>query len=180
MDAVTPALQDAPVGVPRWSAQELADREAVLEVLHHYCYCVDHKHPDRVADEVFAPDAVDDHAYATWTGREELREAFRWICAHFAATAHLLANPRIRVEGDVAHSHVHVTAWHWMPGGSRREADFVVVGTYEDELRRLEEGWRIVHRRFRRVGPTPSALGELPDFLRRYGPDLEREAGATA
>lgn len=159
------------VGVPVQSADELADRMAIVDVLQHYCYCVDNNLPDAIAEEVFAPDAIDDHAYDRWEGREQLRAAFTAIVNRFTATAHLLSNLRVRVEGDRATTHCYVTAWHWLPGGDEPETDFVVVGTYEDNLRRSDEGWRITFRRFRRVGPTPTALGPLPDFLRRYQPN---------
>ncbi len=170
-DAASDRAVHVGVGVPDGSLAVLADRQAVLDVLHHYCYCVDHRLPNGIADEVFSPDAVDDHGFDRWEGREQLRAAFTSIVERFTATAHLLANPRILIDGDRATSHCHVTAWHWLPGGASHEADFVMVGTYEDELRRLDEGWRITFRRFRRVGPTPTASGQLPDFLRRYRPD---------
>ncbi len=174
-----PSSDGRPVGDPAVWAAGQADRAAVLDVLHHYCHCVDTRDPDGIADQVFAPDGVDDHGFGRWVGREPIREAFTSIVARFAATAHLLSNVRVTVDGDEAHARSHVTAWHWLPGSTSGQVDFVMLGTYEDHLVRLREGWRIGHREFRRLGPTPTTFGDLPGFLRRYRPDEPETAAST-
>jgi ketosteroid isomerase-like protein len=136
-------------------------------VLDHYCHCIDTGKPELLTDEVFAHDAVDDHHFAVWRGRDEIREAFTQIVGRFAGTAHVLGNTRVHVDGDTAHSRAYVTAWHWLPGGDeiRAPADFVVLGAYHDELRRDAPGWRIIHRRFRPLGRSALGAGTYPPFL---------------
>lgn len=145
---------------------QLADREAIRELLAHYCFCIDSRQPERLVDEVFADDAVDDHGLGEWRGREGIRQAFDDVVARFAGTAHALGNIHIELDGDRAKSRAYVTAWHWLTSDPAvRPADFAVVGAYLDDLRRDPEGWRIVRRRFRPVGSSVLAVGELPDFL---------------
>jgi len=144
----------------------LADREAIGELLAHYCFCLDSRRPDRLVDEVFADDAVDDHGLGEWRGRVRIKEAFDDIMARFAGTAHVLGNIHIELAGDEARSRAYVTAWHWLSSEpANRPADFVVVGAYLDDLRRQSNGWRIIRRRFRPVGSSVLAVEELPDFL---------------
>ncbi len=145
---------------------ELADREAIRELLAHYCFLIDSCQPGRMVDEVFTDDAVDDHGLGQWRGREGINAAFDDILTRFAGTAHVLGNIHIELARDEAKSRAYVTAWHWLaPDPSIHPADFVVVGAYLDRLRRDSAGWRIVHRRFRPVGSSVLAVGELPEFL---------------
>lgn len=150
-----------------WGTDALAERQAIIDLLHHYCSCVDRQEIDRLADEVYTEDAVDDHGFGVWRGREQIRRAFASFMPRYAATAHVIGNARVEFDGDQASSTAYVTAWHWLADSGHDEADFVMVGVYRDQLRRIADGWRISHRRFRRIGPAPAALGVLPDFLAR-------------
>ncbi|MCZ7526508.1 MAG: nuclear transport factor 2 family protein [Acidimicrobiia bacterium] len=156
----------APAG-PSPSAAD--DRHAICELLAHYCFLVDSGYHDRLADEVYTADAVDDHGLGEWRGSDAIRRAFAETMARFEGTAHVLGNVHVELDGDRARSRAYVTAWHWLADraepGTIRPADFVVLGAYLDDLRREPAGWRIARRRFRPVGPSVLAVGELPDFL---------------
>lgn len=149
----------------------LADRRAIEDLLIRYCTLVDRSDVDALVEQVFAHDAVDDHGLGTWHGREGLHAGFTWVLSRFAGTVHQITNLDVRLEGERATSRCYVTGWHWLPrdGAQRRPAgpaaDFVVVGAYDDRLERRPEGWRIVHRTFRLVGPSVVGAGELPGFM---------------
>ena len=116
--------------------RRLLDREAIRDLLAHYCFCLDAGQPARLADEVFTEDGVDDHGLGEWRGRNSIRTGFVEVMSRFEGTAHVLGNVRIDIDGDQARSSAYVSAWHWLAGGSRdRPADFLVVGVYLDRLR---------------------------------------------
>jgi hypothetical protein len=156
--------------------QELMDKERILELLIHYCDCMDAPEIMRAARDVYAPDAVDDHGMGIWKGSEEICRNLMSLRDRFEGTAHVLTNIHIELDGDSARSRSYVTAWHWVKktgqqeGGHPREADFCGVGVYKDELRRLSDGWRITRRIFRPMVPGTIGLGSLPEFLMRRQP----------
>lgn len=147
--------------------EEFLDREQVGDVLVHYCFLLDTHEPARVADDVFTADAAVDYGVGPWRGCEEIAAAFVEMMAHFDGTAHVVTNVHVEVNGDRARSRAYVSAWHWLAGGgpSPRPADFLVIGAYLDDFRHVPEGWRIERRRFRPVGSSVLAVGELPDIL---------------
>lgn len=149
----------------------IADRCEIEALLIRYCTLVDRGDVDALVLEVFADDGVDNHGLGVWRDREGLRDGFNWVLSRFAGTVHQITNVAVQLDGDRATSRCYVTGWHWLPreGEGRRaagrQADFVVVGAYDDELERRPEGWRIVHRTFRPVGHSVVGVGQLPDFM---------------
>ena len=147
----------------------MSDRDQILDVLHAYATHLDRGTVEVLGTEVFAPDAVIDLGYGTWEGTERIVHEYGSEIAQFGGTAHVLSNARIDIDGDSARSSIYVTAWHWPketdPAKPHPEADFVTVGVYLDVLQRRADGWRIVHRRFRRLGPSAIALGAFPAFI---------------
>ena len=151
----------------------LTDRVAVGELLVHYCFLLDSRQWERLSDEVFAPDALDDHGLGEWRGADAIRDGFRNIMTRFAGTTHALSNSHIELDGDHARSRCYVSGWHWLASEvpsvtpALGPADFLVIGAYLDDLERRPEGWRIARRRFRPVGPGVLGVGEMPEFLSR-------------
>lgn len=140
----------------------------IQDVLFAYATHLDKRTPEALADEVFTHDVVVDLGYGAWEGAERAVAEYRREVDLFLGTAHVLTNPRVTVEGDTAKSSIYVTAWHWTKGvaeGEQPEADFVTLGVYLDRLVRTEAGWRIAHRRFRRLGPGAIGIGALPGFI---------------
>ncbi|MFF1553025.1 nuclear transport factor 2 family protein [Rhodococcus erythropolis] len=145
-----------------------SDRDQILDVLYAYASHLDKGTPEGLGTEVFAADAVIDLGYGRWEGRERLVREYSTEIRQFGGTAHILTNARIQIDSDTAVSSIYVTAWHWPKEDSaspHAEADFVTIGVYLDKLERREEGWRITHRRFRRLGPSAIAIGRFPDFI---------------
>jgi hypothetical protein len=152
----------------------IADRVAITDLLFHYAYCIDSAQPARL-NEVFAEDVLAEYGYGereddhAWRGSAELIAGISAQVAQFEASAHAISNVRVSADANLARSTAYVCGWHWLPApGSDpfRPADFMFTGVYVDGWRRQDEGWRIVHRRFRRLGPSSLAVGRAPDFMR--------------
>lgn len=152
--------------------QEPTDREQIADLLNAYATYIDKGEAEGLAREVFSADAVVDLGYGAWDSPEEIVRQFASEIELFEGTAHVLSNLTVKLDGDSARSSIYVTAWHWNReegADPTRPVDFVTVGVYLDELRRLQAGWRIVRRRFRRLGPSAIALGSLPPFINPEG-----------
>lgn len=128
-----------------------ADRRAILECKHAYCYALDATDPDRFV-EVFTPDgAVDISVYGTASGPDELREFVDWVADAVDHSAHLVANPVVDVDDDTA-----TGTWYYLvvleyPDG---EIEFG-QGRYEDEFRRVDGEWKVERVRAERAIGVP-------------------------
>ncbi len=122
--------------------QEISDRFEISELLDTYAAGVDSRDWDLVAG-VFVADAVLDY---TGTGglAGSPAEVIPWIergLSRFSQTQHVIANRRIRVDGDEASS----TALLFNPMTFADGGDLLLVGgRYETRYRRTPQGWRIV------------------------------------
>jgi ketosteroid isomerase-like protein len=155
----------------------VAVEDEIRRTLHAYCRLLDERDLDGLMRRVYLPDAIDDRKRGTpLHGHAEIRRYFAKAFEHVAATAHLLSNIDIDVAPDTrkATSYSRVTAYHWMFGGEPvRAADFVVLGSYDDELARTDGGWRIKHRVVGALGPAGLSQGSLPPVFAGF-------AGASA
>jgi hypothetical protein len=152
---------------------EIEDRFAIGDVLHLYCYLADTDQYDRIPDEVFSEDAVLDWGLGEVSGRHALREWFGNPRPGLLGTSHMITNIMIRIDGDQASALSKMVAWHWFDesrdeGPFLQEANVVLVGGYEDELRRDPVGWRVIRRRAHQYGPGGVGIGpELPAMVER-------------
>jgi uncharacterized protein (TIGR02246 family) len=65
-----------------------------------------------------------------------------------AGLVHLTVDHRIRVEGDTAQQRARVILGRRSPQRRPGSSQWVVAGSYLDELRRTESGWRFASRAF--------------------------------
>jgi hypothetical protein len=146
--------------------RRLVDHQAILDVLHRYCYLVDNQDLDRMVEEVFAPDGSDDHGEGPVFGREAIRDWFVGNTANIAGNAHNISNVVIDIDGDRATMRSTVTSWTWTRAtadrGPLRPADYVLVVQYVDALSRYPEGWRIDTRVLYSNGESVIGIGSLP------------------
>ena len=151
----------------------MAVEDEIRRTLHAYCRLLDERDLDELMRRVYLPDATDDRKRgAPLHGRAEIRGYFANAFEHVAATAHLLSNVDIEVAPDAqtAKSYSRVTAYHWRFGGETvRAADFVVLGSYDDELVRTEDGWRIKRRVVGALGQAGLSHGTLPQVFAGFG-----------
>ncbi len=127
-------------------AQQLADKQAIAEVLFAYCAHLDKMDLDALA-ELFTKDCVVDYgpgpglqSHGSDGLRHDLARMWRW-----ARTSHHLSNVTVTLEDDgrQASATSYVMAWHERPDGSTA----TMMGRYEDRLVREGGRWRIARRR---------------------------------
>jgi len=128
--------------------RRLEDLEALRRLKADYCERCDRGAPGEAVAELFADDAeieiVPSGEQAR--GRAEIVAFYGALGGRFALAAHLLANPRLEVEGDAARGRW----WMLMPaldglGGAPRER--LLLAEYDEEYRRVEGAWRILRMR---------------------------------
>lgn len=156
--------------------EQIADRLAIADLLVRYSHCLDTRQIELLETDVFAADADVDFGWGHWTSSAEVTHWMLATFERFSGTLHALSNQRIELDGATASSTCCVQAYHWLrerdDGDRMRPADFVFIGMYEDRHRRTAAGWRIVWRRFRRLGVSSVGVGAVPDWMRL---DRERE-----
>jgi ketosteroid isomerase-like protein len=150
-----------------------SDVEAVRAVLHAYCRWLDARDVPTLLDQVYAVDAVDDRRRTVLRGHGAIGEYFDRAEAIVESTAHFLVNVDIQVSGDTARASSRVLASHWFLDqahlGPARPSDCVLIGTYDDVLQRLPQGWRITRRTVGALGPGGLLMGRMPEAFRGFG-----------
>jgi SnoaL-like domain len=160
----------------------LEDHNEIQRLIIKSCMLVDLKRLDRMAVEIFSPDARLDFGMAVFNGREEIHGFYTGYDGNLLGSCHALTNVYIEVSGDTARSTSYCQAWHWhRQSGTKIEltsTDILVIGGYQDQLARTQEGWRITQRITVQFGtgvgagaPTPPIrpvlqgnLGRLPTW----------------
>jgi 3-phenylpropionate/cinnamic acid dioxygenase small subunit len=130
--------------------ERLIAKDEIIDLIHRYSYCVDHRLYDEVV-ELFIDDCVVDYGPAVppVRSRARLRRMFEHPEGGFAATSHHNANVLVTFEDlDHASARTSVYAWHRRTDGSTP----CLWGYYHDSVVRLPEGWRIAERQLRALG----------------------------
>jgi hypothetical protein len=131
--------------------RRLLDRDSIVDVVHRYSYCVDHRLYDDVV-ELFTQDCIVDYGPdpgALVRSRAALRQMFGHPDAGFKATSHHNANVLVTFDDD--HNATVLTsvyAWHERSDGTTPK----LWGYYHDSVVRTSEGWRIARRQLRVLG----------------------------
>ena len=85
------------------SLQEISDRFEIQDLIVEYCDVIDKCEIDRL-DAIFTTDAFIDYtAMGGIKGNlEEIKAYLKGVVSFFPATQHMIANSRVRVDGDTA------------------------------------------------------------------------------
>jgi ketosteroid isomerase-like protein len=122
---------------------ELADRQAIADLIYAYCLYFDNNEPEAVA-ALFTDDAVVDYGpeAATIVGADAIATTIAvGLEKTFLATSHHVSNIQITFEGkDLARSVSYLYAWHRYVDGS---PDGELWGRYRHSFVRTDAGWRI-------------------------------------
>ena len=119
-------------------------RDAIRQVLALYCRGIDRCDESVLRNQVYWPDATDDHG----TFKGSLDEFIEWCMPQLralAATHHHTSNPAIELRGDRALSECYWTGYHRMNPESGGE-DYLVGGRYIDQFECRGAEWRIAKR----------------------------------
>ena len=136
------------------TVRELADRQAIAELIHAYCRHFDQNEPEAVA-ALFTAGATVDYGPETETivGADTIAETIAvGLAQTFAATSHHVSNIQITFEGpDAATGVTYLYAWHRYRDGS---PDGELWGRYHHRFARTGRGWRISELVLRAAGST--------------------------
>jgi hypothetical protein len=124
---------------------ELADRAAIIEVTHRYCWALDSRDWP-LLDRVFTHDATAELLSPLLQGRDAIRARIRNSIDPLDATQHTVTNHMITLHGDTASSRCYLHSQHVLHSVDG-VPHYVVAGRYEDEMVRGSDGWRITFRR---------------------------------
>jgi len=129
---------------------DLAAKQAITEVIYHYCRALDRMDRE-LADTVWHPDGTADYGFFQGTGAEFLD----WVWTQHELVlghTHRISNVLIEVDGDRAGSEAYVVATLWgasQPGGmSPMFTQMVARGRYLDRWSCRDGVWAIDHRLF--------------------------------
>lgn len=125
---------------------DLADREAIRDVIYRYC-----RGADRCDIELFKscywPDATDCHGF--FNGKAH---AFaEWVIPHLAeiqGSVHSITNVLIEIEGSRAFVDSQWRAFHVIPVDEERFIFQQGDGHYLDVMEKRDGEWRILHRTY--------------------------------
>jgi 3-phenylpropionate/cinnamic acid dioxygenase small subunit len=131
--------------------RRLVDKDEIVDLVHRYSYCVDHRLYDDVV-ELFTEDCIVDFGYDNGPpvrSRVALLRLFGHPEGGFRATSHHNANVLVTFgDDDNATVLTSVYAWHERNDGVRPK----LWGYYHDSVVRTSEGWRIAKRELRVLG----------------------------
>lgn len=143
--------------------QVAVDRSEIADLLARYAIALDTRDWELLAT-CFVPDATYRFAHAgEVSGIAEIVAVCRRSLEPLDASQHLVGAASVEVDGDRARSRCPFQAQH-VKGGLDGGPLYVVAGTYLDELRRTDTGWRIEHRELKSVWTdgNPAVLARTP------------------
>lgn len=124
--------------------RQLADQQAIREVVLRYCRGIDRLDLDLVR-AAYHPDGVDHH-----TGFDGTVDEFvSWVdvaLRRLDGTMHVVGNHLAEVAGDTAVAETYGTAVHWGRPVDDPRRNFTTGFRYVDHLARRDGRWAIVER----------------------------------
>ena len=126
---------------------ETDDTAQIMDTLARYATAMDERDWS-LLDSVFTPDFTYDAGEWVTHSLADYLDRLRPYLEGCGPTQHLLGNYQIEIDGDTARSQVYVRAFHV---GTRElsSTTYEMFGVYRDEMRRMDAGWRSVHRTLR-------------------------------
>jgi hypothetical protein len=123
--------------------EQLADREAIREVVLRYCHGIDRLDGDWMKT-AYWPDAVDDHGVFVGNAWEFVD---RVIASHarWRATMHCVYNHQIELDDDGVHARGEAYNVTYLMHADASRID-TWYGRYLDRYERRDGEWRIIHR----------------------------------
>jgi len=137
--------------------QQVADRQALTELVALYCRAVDRR-DFALLEQLYHPEAVHDHGGLFRGSREEFL-AFLARSMGDVVTHHFVGNALFALDGDRAEGEVYTINYHVIGTDERR--DYVAGGRYLDQYQRHAGRWVFMKRQrlvdWAHEGPTADA-----------------------
>ena len=122
--------------------QQVADRQALTELVALYCRAVDRR-DFALLEPLYHPEAVHDHGGLFRGSREEFL-AFLAGAMRDVVTHHFVGNALFALDGDRAEGEVYTINYHVIGADDRR--DYVAGGRYLDHYVRYAGRWVFMRR----------------------------------
>ena len=119
----------------------LEDKDAIRELLHQYCFCMDEGRFTELA-ALFADDGAWIAPYRVARGPADIAAWLSRSVPPSPKRMHYVMNSIISVTGDTAAAKSNYLVVVEGPGGPEAS----VCGTYADQLVRWEDGWKFQRR----------------------------------
>lgn len=132
-----------------WTLEQLSDRREIEDLLIHYAMSLDGRDWPAL-EEVFLPEAAATLGHRECANRDEIVATCRDALSGLTCSQHIVTNFTATVDGDRATSRCYLHAQHHY-AQAIGDPNFIVAGSYDDELVRTEAGWRITHRHLKPI-----------------------------
>ena len=152
--------------------QALADERAVINIVSQYCWSLDTKDFEELRN-VFTPDAFAILGGTECHGIDAIIKRISSALTRLDVSQHLVGSHIVEVDGDQASHRCYLQAQHVLKGTKGGDL-WMVAGTYEDQLVRTPDGWRIKQRILSRVWTEGNPNVAAPDLR----PEQQQPGGA--
>lgn len=123
--------------------QHIADELAIRDVISRFTDAVNRNDPAALG-ALFTEDGVwVIPGMETTTGQEAAAARIAQLRSAFVHLTQLLHSGHVDLDGDTA-----TATWYLTEQASDGESSFAFTGTYSDQLRHTDVGWRFVRREF--------------------------------
>ncbi len=124
--------------------EELADREAIRDVLLRYARASDRCDEDLLRT-TYWPEATDDHLEFSG-GVEEFIDYSIPLLTGMRYNMHTIGNMLIVIDGDKADTESYFISYHSVPNEEDVRKDVLAAGRYIDNFEKRDDEWRIIKR----------------------------------
>ena len=150
------------------------DKAAIIEALNLYAFALDARQWD-LFDRIFTEDVVMDlgPAAVAWANRDEFKQGFKNFHETLDNHQHTMMGHLVHVDGDTAHAFCYGN-WLLVREAADGGPAWMGTGWYDDELVRLEDGWKIKRRVCRLLSWTGNP--RVPEPNGDQTPDMNMNA----
>ena len=120
------------------------DVKEIIDLTIKYCWALDENDWESLS-EVFSSDAYAKYGQTEHRGIESIIEKCKKSLTPLDASHHMVSNHVVQVDGNKATCKCYFQAQHVRRSASEG-SNFIIAGTYEDNLLRINEAWKISSR----------------------------------
>lgn len=124
--------------------EEMADRLAIIDVIHTYSRGVDRASADILKSTCWPEAEVD---YGGYKGpAHPFFDGLVQSIKRYANTQHQISNTIVDLDGDKAKAESYLTAHHYLPVEEGQDTEMTYIGRYFDRLEKRDNIWKFMHR----------------------------------
>ena len=120
------------------------DVNEIITLTIKYCWALDERDWESLS-EVFLSDGYAKYGITEHQGIDSILERCKKALTPLDFSHHMVSNHVVEVEGDQAKCKCYFQAQH-VRTSAPEGVNFLIAGKYEDELIRVNEGWKIASR----------------------------------